>query len=153
MYCVQANIAKHRSDFREVAIHGAANWVHSRYGQLSTSKSGACEVVSLASAMPWLQIQSSEHERRALQFLSRVATGTDDTIFQRCRDIVIQAYTRHKKHIRTRTYQVTSRGKDVALIRTSSLDSRWLRILTADRQWVPLRNTQMEDLCSRFPTT
>lgn len=153
MCCVQADIAKHRSAFREVATRGAADWVHSRYGQLNTRKSRACEVVSLASAMPWMQIQSSEYERRALQFLSRVSPGTDDTMFQRCRDTVVQAYTRHKKYLRTRTYQVTTRGKDVALIRASSVDSMWLRLLTPDKQWVPLRQIQMTDLCSQFPTT
>ena len=122
----------------------------SRYGQLGSLKSGTCEVLPLASAMPWLQIQCNANEKRVLRFLARVAPSIDDTVFQRSRETVVQAYSNHRKHLRTRAYEITTRGKDVAMIRASSADASWLRLSTQDG-WVPLRRAQLQDLCSEFP--
>lgn len=145
-----ASISTNRRAIRKAATHGAANWVSSRYGQLGSCKSGTCEVLPLASVMPWLQIQCNANEKRVLRFLARVAPSIDDTVFQRSRETVVQAYSNHRKHIRTRAYEITTRGKDVAMIRASSADASWLRLSTQDG-WVPLRRAQLQDLCSEFP--
>ena len=123
----------------------------SRYGQLGSSKSGTCEVLSLASALPWVQVQCNVNEKRVLQLLARAAPAIDDTVFQRSREAVVQAYSNYRKHIRTRAYEITTRGEDVAMIRASSTDASWLRLSTQDG-WVPLRRAQLQDLCSEFPT-